>query len=245
MGDVGVSKTMEFPLFPFFPAEIRLAIWEAAIETPRIIHVGSPDKVDTSACVMFKGHLCTQVTNIFHVNQESREQALRYPFVHFSVFPDRDCLDSVHFLITPHDIVAMGAMLPLPWYPGDAIFSCGGDAHLVQHMMINWEARSLESDLEFLSPNEALIPILHMTRQSVQAFGNRESLRTMFCLLLDEGQEDTGFLKMKDPQALAEFRPHPCLHRLYRQFFSTLGCFRIAKPAKFHDIRQFVERMDA
>ncbi|EMR64417.1 hypothetical protein UCREL1_8595 [Eutypa lata UCREL1] len=113
LGEAGAVQQMDsarrFPQFSLLPVELRMKIWKDAIETPRIIHIGSRDKVDTSTCVVFNDNLCVQVVEMFLVNAESRAAAFEYPFIHFSVLPDPDDSDEFHFLVTPNDIVSMGA----------------------------------------------------------------------------------------------------------------------------------------
>lgn len=179
-------RAPEFPKFSLLPIELRIQIWKEAIETPRIIHVGSCDKVDTSTCVVFNGNRCVQVVETFFVNRESRGISFEYPFIHFSILSDPDDFDEVHFLVTPNDIVSMGTVCPLRWYSGNMVFSCRGDAHLVRNIMINWCTKQLEFDLQLLSVSEGLSSILQMARHCIQAFGNRASLRDIYCLMQDE-----------------------------------------------------------
>ncbi|KAI1254286.1 hypothetical protein MGN70_004683 [Eutypa lata] len=189
-GEAGAVQQMDsarrFPQFSLLPVELRMKIWKDAIETPRIIHIGSRDKVDTSTCVVFNDNLCVQVVEMFLVNAESRAAAFEYPFIHFSVLPDPDDSDEFHFLVTPNDIVSMGAVCPMRWYAGNTVFSCRGDAHLVRNMMINWNTEQLALDLQLLSISEGLGSLLQMARDCIQAFGNRDSLRHIYCLMQDE-----------------------------------------------------------
>lgn len=177
----------DFPQFRLLPPEIRIEIWKAAIDTPRIVHVGSRRDVSHSTCVVFNGDLCVQAVSLFLVNRESRAIAFEYPFIHFSIVPDPDDTEEVHFLATRDDIVSMGAVCPLRWYSGTMVFSSSGDTKSLRHLMINWDTKALALELQFTPLVEGLSSILRTIRHCIQEFGNGASLQNVYCLM----QEDT------------------------------------------------------
>ncbi|KAK7750300.1 hypothetical protein SLS62_007817 [Diatrype stigma] len=176
----------EFPQFRLLPAELRIEIWKAAIEEPRIVHVGIRKQIITASCVTFNGHLCMQVVGLFQVNRESRSIAFGYPFIHFSVRPDPDDSEEAHFLVTRNDIVSMGEVCPLTWYSGTMVFSCHGDSQSIRHLMINWDTRALALELQFHSVVDGLNSILRTVRQCMKEFGNGASLQNVYCLMQEE-----------------------------------------------------------
>ena len=138
-----VGTMSEFRLFGRLPPELRQEIWRFAIESPRIIHVQKHQKNGQSTCAEYNGKMCTQVSNIFHVNRESRDIALHYPFIQFGTIPRGHSGPETNYLITPSDIVFIGRGYPR--VARDAV-KCTGDSHLVQNLMFNCNAKEINDE---------------------------------------------------------------------------------------------------
>jgi len=71
----------EFPLFPTFPTEIRLKVWEFALDVPRTVTITctQPTLKTLKLGTLHPGHTFRsdhRPPPLLHVNQESREEAL-------------------------------------------------------------------------------------------------------------------------------------------------------------------------
>ncbi|KAI3331667.1 hypothetical protein HD806DRAFT_478002, partial [Xylariaceae sp. AK1471] len=71
------APSLGFPRFADLPVELRLIVWEMAMEEPRIIHISDHPLEPMPRRLTIDGVLFNQVPEFFFVNQECRQVALK------------------------------------------------------------------------------------------------------------------------------------------------------------------------
>ncbi|KAI1279697.1 hypothetical protein F5Y07DRAFT_405927 [Xylaria sp. FL0933] len=121
---VGDSRIEQFTLFPKLPTELRLIIWEFAMQEPRLVHLrtdgyhpyrrgcprtGAPE-------LKIYGTQYEQVPAYFFINRECRHLALKHYSIRFSFTPyhrsswpnkegERPLVRSTNLIMSPIDIL--------------------------------------------------------------------------------------------------------------------------------------------
>ncbi|KAI6092969.1 hypothetical protein F4821DRAFT_223655 [Hypoxylon rubiginosum] len=109
--------TKSFTIFGMLPLELRMIIWECAMDEPRIVQLPDPHFGRTfvdgesgyPTFLKIEGHLCQQVPKFFLINRESRQLALkRYTNRLFSI-PLQWRSTTVAMFITSKDDIVVDA----------------------------------------------------------------------------------------------------------------------------------------
>ncbi|KAI8955963.1 hypothetical protein F4801DRAFT_599168 [Xylaria longipes] len=224
-----------FTIFPLLPPELRLMVWEFAMEMekPRLVHLTA------RGCGIRRGHrrrgcprghglrlniygaVYEQVPIYFFINYECRHLALKYYSIRFSVVQEYSVnpmgpIDrrSTNIIMSPDDIlVSWHTNINLQWAAGRYVhIQFGPQAGLVRNLMVHpWRTTYNASTLE-------------MVGRLVEKLNNNEAIEKVY-LLRNRGR---GPLKYggNNQRSIEEYKFHRALHdissRKYRQRLETL-----------------------
>lgn len=117
--DTGTKPKAAFNLFPELPVELRLLIWNHALEQPRAIfithkHISDRKKLGLLAYPCWRcpitGKRYKQTSALLFVNHEARAVALNYDrYSFFSVGIRKHAVPGLRFAATPNDFVVIAA----------------------------------------------------------------------------------------------------------------------------------------
>ncbi|KAI1075446.1 hypothetical protein F5B20DRAFT_585235 [Whalleya microplaca] len=118
-----------FQYFSKLPRALRCAVWSTAMKEPRFVFITEQHVDAPQSSIKIDNKLHEQLPSLFFVNRESRQQALAFYTIRFSVTHGPR-----HFLMAPTDVIAFDSTVASNTQLGFA-----GDTHLIRNLLFSFD----------------------------------------------------------------------------------------------------------